>query len=166
MPTSTAAAAVAVKARFINAGQSCVNAKRFIVEDGIADRFVATFVDGVRKLKIGNPMDRDTQIGPMARANLRSDLHDQVERTLAAGATLKLGGRPTRGRASPTSLPVIDHVGPNMVDLSRGDLWPGSRDHSCPGRAGGGRAREPNGIRTGCRVVDRRLDRAAGRAQH
>jgi succinate-semialdehyde dehydrogenase/glutarate-semialdehyde dehydrogenase len=109
------AATVAVKARFINVGQSCVNAKRFIVEDAIADRFVAAFVDGVRKLKIGNPMDRDTQIGPMARANLRSDLHDQVERTLAAGATLRLGGRPIEGPGFTYAPTVIDHVGADMA---------------------------------------------------
>ena len=110
-----AAAAIAVKARFTNVGQSCVNAKRFIVEDAVADRFVAAFVDGVRKLKIGDPMERDTQIGPMARANLRSDLHDQVQRTLAAGATLRLGGRPIEGPGFTYAPTVIDHVGSDMV---------------------------------------------------
>ncbi|MCK1541145.1 NAD-dependent succinate-semialdehyde dehydrogenase [Bradyrhizobium sp. 179] len=109
------AAAVAVKARFINVGQSCVNAKRFIVEQAIADRFVAAFVDGVHKLKIDDPMARDTQIGPMARANLRDDLHGQVERTLAAGAVLKLGGQPVEGPGFTYQPTVIDHVGVDMV---------------------------------------------------
>lgn len=110
-----AAAAVAVKARFINVGQSCVNAKRFIVEDAIADRFVAAFIDGVRRLKIGDPMARDTQIGPMARENLRRDLHAQVERTLAAGAVLKLGGQPVEGPGFTYQPTVIDHVDASMV---------------------------------------------------
>lgn len=109
------AAAVAVKARFTNVGQSCVNAKRFIVEETVADRFVVAFVDGVRKLKIGDPMARDTQIGPMARANLRDDLHGQLERTLAAGATLRLGGQPVDGPGFAYQPTVIDHVGADMV---------------------------------------------------
>lgn len=110
-----AAAAVAVKARFINVGQSCVNAKRFIVEAAIADRFVAAFVANVEKLKVGDPMERDTQIGPMARANLRNDLHGQVERTLAAGGELRLGGKFAEGPGF-TYLPtVIDGVKPDMV---------------------------------------------------
>lgn len=110
-----AAAAVAVKARFINVGQSCVNAKRFIVEEAIADRFVAAFVDRVKALTIGDPILRDTQIGPMARASLRSDLHDQVERTLSAGATLRLGGRPVGGAGFIYEPTVIDHVGVDLV---------------------------------------------------
>ncbi|MET4116974.1 succinate-semialdehyde dehydrogenase/glutarate-semialdehyde dehydrogenase [Bradyrhizobium sp. JR4.1] len=109
------AATVGVKARFINVGQSCVNAKRFIVEEAIADRFVAAFVDGAQRLKIGDPMARDTQIGPMARANLRDELHGQVERTLAAGAVLKLGGRPVEGPGFTYKPTVIDHVGTEMV---------------------------------------------------
>src|SRR5690606_33536872 len=91
------AARVAVKARFTNAGQSCVNAKRFIVEDSVADRFVEAFVTNVEALKLGDPTRRDTDIGPMARGNLRDALHAQVERTLSAGGTLKTGGRKVEG---------------------------------------------------------------------
>lgn len=89
-----AAAQVAVKARYINVGQSCVNAKRFIVVDSVADSFVEKFVAHVRELVVGDPAGRDTAIGPMARANLRDHLHGQVERSVAAGAELLLGGRP------------------------------------------------------------------------
>lgn len=88
------AAATAVKARFINVGQSCVNAKRFIVEDSVVDAFTEAFVAGVRALRIGDPMDPDTQIGPMARANLRDELHDQVTRSIQDGAACVLGGQP------------------------------------------------------------------------
>lgn len=109
------AAKVAVKARYINVGQSCVNAKRFIVEEGVADRFVELFVDGVSKLKIGDPMERDTNIGPMARGNLMSGLHGQVERTVAAGATLKVGGKPIEGDGFYYPPTVLDNVKPEMV---------------------------------------------------
>lgn len=109
------AAKVAVKARYINVGQSCVNAKRFIVEDCVADRFVALFVDGVRALKVGDPTERDTHIGPMARANLRDGLHDQVERTLAAGGTCKTGGKPVEGPGFWYEPTVIDNVTPDLV---------------------------------------------------
>lgn len=86
------AAQVAVKSRFVNVGQSCVNAKRFIVADEIADEFTALFRVSIEALKIGDPMDEATQIGPMARMNLRADLHDQVQRSIADGAQLSLGG--------------------------------------------------------------------------
>jgi len=109
------AAAVAVKARYINVGQSCVNAKRFIVEESVADRFVAAFVAGVEKLKIGDPLERDTNIGPMARANLRDGLHDQVERTLHAGATLALGGKAVDRPGFFYAPTVLDHVTSDMA---------------------------------------------------
>jgi succinate-semialdehyde dehydrogenase/glutarate-semialdehyde dehydrogenase len=109
------AAAVAVKARYINVGQSCVNAKRFIVEESIADRFVELFCASVSKLKIGDPMERDTNIGPMARANLMSGLHEQVEKTVAAGATLKKGGKPIEGDGFYYPPTVLDNVRPDMV---------------------------------------------------
>lgn len=86
------AAATAVKSRFINVGQSCVNAKRFIVHDDIADEFLRRFSDGIAALKIGDPMNEATQIGPMARFNLRAELHDQVTRSISDGAELVLGG--------------------------------------------------------------------------
>lgn len=109
------AARVAVKARYINVGQSCVNAKRFIVEDGIADRFVELFCDGVARLKVGDPMDRETAIGPMARENLMHDLHTQVQRTLAAGAKLKAGGAPLDRPGCFYAPTVLDHVTPGMA---------------------------------------------------
>jgi succinate-semialdehyde dehydrogenase/glutarate-semialdehyde dehydrogenase len=110
-----AATDIAVKARYINVGQSCVNAKRFIVEDAVADRFVELFVAKAAALKIGDPMARDTKIGPMARGNLRSTLHDQVDRSLAEGAVLRLGGTPLDGAGFYYPPTVLDHVKPGMV---------------------------------------------------
>ncbi|WP_210292122.1 NAD-dependent succinate-semialdehyde dehydrogenase [Aurantimonas endophytica] len=109
------AARVAVKARFTNAGQSCVNAKRFIVEDSVADRFVEAFVTNVEALKLGDPTRRDTDIGPMARGNLRDALHAQVERTLSAGGTLKTGGRKVEGPGYWYEPTVIDNVTPDQA---------------------------------------------------
>lgn len=107
------AAKVAVKARFTNVGQSCVNAKRFIVEESVADEFVAAFVEHAAALKVGDPMEDDTNIGPMARGNLRDELHQQVLRTLAAGHTvLKLGGAPLDGPGYYYPPTVIDNVQP------------------------------------------------------
>ena len=118
------AASVAVKARFINGGQSCVNAKRFIVDEAVADRFVALFVAGVAALKVGDPTERDTSIGPMARENLRAALHDQVERTLAEGGTLRLGGKPVDGPGFIYAPTVIDHVTPELVAFQEETFGP------------------------------------------
>lgn len=110
-----AAAKVAVKARYINVGQSCVNAKRFIVEDSVADAFTAAFVRHAEALKVGDPMSRDTSIGPMARANLRDGLHQQVTRSIAAGAKLLTGGAPLEGPGFFYPPTVLDHVSPDMA---------------------------------------------------
>jgi succinate-semialdehyde dehydrogenase/glutarate-semialdehyde dehydrogenase len=120
----SAAAEVAVKARFINVGQSCVNAKRFIVEDSIADKFVDAFCANVAKLKIGDPMATDTNIGPMARADLRKTLHDQVERSIAAGAKLRAGGKSVEGPGFTYEPTILDHVTPEMAAFSEETFGP------------------------------------------
>jgi acyl-CoA reductase-like NAD-dependent aldehyde dehydrogenase len=86
------AAKVAAKARFQNAGQSCICAKRFIVEDAIYDRFVAAFVEESKGYKTGNPEDRATVMGPLARTDLRDDLVKQIEGSVKKGARVVLGG--------------------------------------------------------------------------
>lgn len=118
------AAEVAVKARFVNNGQSCVNAKRFIVEDAVADRFVAAFVRAAAELTVGDPLSPHTQIGPMARANLRDHLHDQVLRSLAQGAELKLGGAPVPGPGFYYPPTVLDHVMPMMAAFTEETFGP------------------------------------------
>ena len=87
------AAATAVKARTINNGQSCIAAKRFIVHEAVYDRFVTLFLGGMAALVVGDPMDPATEIGPLATAPIRDELAEQVERSVAAGAKLLLGGR-------------------------------------------------------------------------
>lgn len=91
------AAAVAVTARTINNGQSCIAAKRFIVHRDVAGEFERRFVAGMCALRVGDPMDEAVAIGPLATAKIRDELHAQVERSLAAGARLLCGGRPLDG---------------------------------------------------------------------
>ncbi|MBI5480036.1 MAG: NAD-dependent succinate-semialdehyde dehydrogenase [Deltaproteobacteria bacterium] len=89
-PVEVAAAAVA--GRCINNGQSCIAAKRFIVEEPVADAFTAAFVARMRTLRVGDPMDRATDVGPLAREDLLDEVHGQVTRSVAAGARLLCGG--------------------------------------------------------------------------
>jgi acyl-CoA reductase-like NAD-dependent aldehyde dehydrogenase len=88
-----AAAATAVRSRFQNCGQSCIAAKRFIVVGGVADRFEEALVAGARALRVGDPTDPATQMGPMARADLRDALERQLRDSLSRGARLLSGGR-------------------------------------------------------------------------
>src|SRR6202022_3165306 len=83
-----AAAAAAVSARNHNAGQSCIAAKRFIVEDTIRSEFTEAFAAGVAKLTVGDPMLESTLVGPLAKASIRQSLTGQVERSVSAGARL------------------------------------------------------------------------------
>jgi succinate-semialdehyde dehydrogenase/glutarate-semialdehyde dehydrogenase len=87
-----ATAAMAARSRFLNGGQSCIAAKRFIVLDGVADEFRARFAEAVGALRIGDPLDRGTDVGPLARADLLDALERQVEESVAAGATVVCGG--------------------------------------------------------------------------
>jgi succinate-semialdehyde dehydrogenase/glutarate-semialdehyde dehydrogenase len=82
----------AVKARTINNGQSCIAAKRFIVAGAIANDFERRFVEGMQALKVGDPMDESTELGPLATAKLVEDLDEQVRKSVAAGARLLTGG--------------------------------------------------------------------------
>lgn len=88
-----AAATVACRARNQNNGQSCIAAKRFIVVESIADEFEKQFSSAVAALKVGNPMDRANQVGPLARADLVDDLERQVKESVKKGAKVLTGGK-------------------------------------------------------------------------
>lgn len=109
------AARTAVKARFGNAGQSCISSKRLIVEESVADAFVEAFVAHTRELVVGDPMDPRTTIGPLARPSLVADLDDQVQRSIAAGARLLVGGTRRAGAGCFYEPTVLDHVTPEMA---------------------------------------------------
>jgi succinate-semialdehyde dehydrogenase / glutarate-semialdehyde dehydrogenase len=87
-----AAVATAVQARHINNGQSCIAAKRFIIHEAVADRFIDGFVARTAALVVGDPMDERTDVGPLATESIRDELADQVERSVAAGARVRTGG--------------------------------------------------------------------------
>ena len=91
------ALSTAVKARTINTGQSCIAAKRFMIADQIYDEFLDQFVARMRALKIGDPMDETTEIGPLATEHILQGVHDQVQKTIAAGAKLLTGGNRIHG---------------------------------------------------------------------
>ena len=103
----------AVASRFGNAGQTCIAAKRFIVQEGIADEFVKRFVEAAAKLRLGDPQDDATTLAPMARQDLRDELHKQVQASVAKGAKVLLGGEPDASHAGyPAS--ILDAVAPGM----------------------------------------------------
>ena len=81
-----------VESRLINSGQSCIAAKRFIVESPLYDDFVAAFVEAMRTKRTADPFDADADLGPLAQARGREQVHDQVRRSVAAGAACVLGG--------------------------------------------------------------------------
>jgi len=91
------AASTAVKARVINNGQSCIAAKRFIVHEQIADKFEKEFVSRMQALKLGDPFDERTDVGPLATRDAVKDLDADVQKTLHAGAKLLAGGKPVNG---------------------------------------------------------------------
>jgi succinate-semialdehyde dehydrogenase/glutarate-semialdehyde dehydrogenase len=94
MPSADLDAAVktAVTARTINNGQSCIAAKRFIVAEEIADAFTDRFTAGMAALKIGDPMDEATQLGPLATPSILDELDEQVQKSIARGARVLTGG--------------------------------------------------------------------------
>lgn len=105
----------AVIGRYQNTGQVCAAAKRFIVEASIADAFTEKFVAAASRLKMGNPQDEQNYLGPMARYDLRDELHDQVTATLEEGATLLLGGEKISGKGNYYAATVLGNVTPSMT---------------------------------------------------
>jgi succinate-semialdehyde dehydrogenase/glutarate-semialdehyde dehydrogenase len=106
-----AAAKAAADARLINSGQSCIAAKRFIAVEAVAEQFLDLFLDELRLRRMGDPLARETQVGPQARADLRDELHRQVEESVKRGAKRLLGGEIPPGKGAfypPTLLAGVD----------------------------------------------------------
>ena len=150
----------AVKARVINNGQSCIAAKRFIVHESIADEFERRFTEGTEALKVGDPMDPATDVGPLATESQVKTIEEQVRRTVAAGARVldrRRAGRPPRLVLRPDRA-GRDHEG--LAGLERrgvrpgGDAVPGAE----PGRG------DPAGERRPLRPRRQRLDPGRGGA--
>ena len=105
---------IALTSRFLNAGQSCIAAKRFIVVDAVADEFVARFKAAVEGLRPGDPLDEATTLAPMARLDLREDLHQQVVDSILKGAVAVAGCRPIPGDGAFYEASILDRVAPGM----------------------------------------------------
>ena len=99
MPSADLEKAVsnAVTSRTLNNGQSCINAKRIIVHEEIADEFEQRFVESMAALKVGDPMQEDTDMGPLATPQILEDVDSQVRKTIEAGARVLTGGKPADG---------------------------------------------------------------------
>jgi succinate-semialdehyde dehydrogenase/glutarate-semialdehyde dehydrogenase len=109
-----AVAGQAAKARTINSGQSCIAAKRFIVDEAIADRFENAFAEQMKNLQVGDPLDRATEVGPLAREDLVDSLDEQVRRTISAGAKLLAGGQRLSRKGYFYAPTVLANVEPGM----------------------------------------------------
>jgi succinate-semialdehyde dehydrogenase/glutarate-semialdehyde dehydrogenase len=117
MPSANLEAALktAVTARTQNNGQSCIAGKRFLIADSIYDDFVRRFVEKMQTLKIGDPFEEGIEIGPLATPSIRDGLHEQVQKSVAAGAKLLAGGEPRAGQGNfypPTVLAEIPKEAP------------------------------------------------------
>jgi len=109
----------AIAGRFMNNGQICISAKRIIVEASIMEAFTEKFVAAVQALKMGDPRDESTILGPMARVDLRDELDGQVKATLAEGATLLLGGEPLAGTGNYYAPTVLGNVKLGMTSFTQ-----------------------------------------------
>jgi succinate-semialdehyde dehydrogenase/glutarate-semialdehyde dehydrogenase len=104
----------AAQARAINSGQSCIAAKRFIIEKDVLNAFTARFVEHMSALRVGDPGARDTQVGPLARKDLVEELHAQVTDSQKQGAELRLGGAPLERAGYFYAPTVLSGTGPGM----------------------------------------------------
>jgi len=103
-----------VRARYQNTGQSCIAAKRFIVVDSVFETFQDRFVEAVKALNVGNPMDRSTQVGPLARGEFINDLERQIRQSVEKGASILTGGIRCAGRGYFFEPTVLTGVQPDM----------------------------------------------------
>jgi succinate-semialdehyde dehydrogenase/glutarate-semialdehyde dehydrogenase len=109
------AAEACASSRLINSGQSCIAAKRFVVVAPVRSRFEELFVEAMRARRVGDPLAEGTEVGPLARLDLRDDLHRQVERTVSQGARLLLGGQVPAGPGAFYPPTVLTDVRPGMA---------------------------------------------------
>lgn len=119
-----AAAAACATARLVNAGQSCIAAKRFVVVEPVRQRFTELLLERLRAAKVGDPLADGTTVGPLAREDLRAELHDQVERSVRAGARLRLGGTLPEGPGWFYPPTLLDDVRPGMAAFDEETFGP------------------------------------------
>jgi succinate-semialdehyde dehydrogenase/glutarate-semialdehyde dehydrogenase len=118
------AADTCVAARMINGGQSCIAAKRFIVVEAVRARFEALVLERMERQVMGDPLVEGTTLGPLARSDLRDELHGQVERSIAGGAQLLLGGRLPAGPGAFYPPTVLGGVAPGHAAFDEETFGP------------------------------------------
>ena len=118
------AAELITLSRIINAGQSCIAVKRIIVETSIYDRFVSLLEDRLAALKVGDPREDSTDIGPIAREDLRQNLHRQVQKSIAEGAECRLGGKLPKGAGYFYPVTLLTDVTPGMTAFAEETFGP------------------------------------------
>lgn len=109
------AAKTAVQSRMLNNGQSCIAAKRFIIDHSIMDEFIRLINIEIDKLVIGNPLEKITTVGPLARADLREEIHAQVLKSIEQGATLIRGGKFIEGEGYFYEPTIVTNLKPGMA---------------------------------------------------
>jgi succinate-semialdehyde dehydrogenase/glutarate-semialdehyde dehydrogenase len=108
------AAKTCVQGRVYNNGETCVAAKRFIVTEKVYEEFKVAFVEGMKGIVTGDPTDKASKMGPLARKDLREKLHDQVEKSVKNGAKITLGGELPKGKGYFYPATVLEHVKPGQ----------------------------------------------------
>lgn len=108
------AAKVSVQGRVFNNGETCVAAKRFIVVDKVYEAFKQAFVKGMADIKMGDPTKEDSDLGPMAREDLRDKLHEQVEKSVKKGAKVLIGGEKPEGKGFYYPATILDNLEPGQ----------------------------------------------------
>lgn len=114
--------AIAVNARMQNAGQSCIASKRFLLHEKVADAFVSKLKTAIQKLKTGNPLDKTTEIGSLARTDLAEELEVQVQKSIEMGAKLVCGGKRTDAFYEPTILTNVSVAMPVFKEETFGPV--------------------------------------------
>jgi succinate-semialdehyde dehydrogenase/glutarate-semialdehyde dehydrogenase len=120
-----ATARAAADARLVNSGQSCIAARRFVVVEAVADEFVDRLVTELASRRMGDPLERETQVGPQARHELREALHRQVEQSIKAGARPRLGAEIPEGPGAfypPTLLDTVERGMPAFDEETFGPV--------------------------------------------
>lgn len=105
---------MSVQGRIYNNGETCIAAKRFIAVEAVYDQFKDAFVKAMSELKLGNPNDENTQLGPMARKDLREKIHEQVTDSVNKGAKILCGGKPKEGDGYYYPATVLGNVKPGQ----------------------------------------------------
>jgi succinate-semialdehyde dehydrogenase/glutarate-semialdehyde dehydrogenase len=112
----------AIDARFRNAGQSCIAAKRFLVQEGIYEEFISSFMEKVKEIKLGDPFDPSTTMGPMSRVDLAEELELQVKKSVEMGAKIILGGNRKDAYFEPTIMTEISQDMPVFQEETFGPV--------------------------------------------